>query len=130
MPKFPKPWFRPSRGVWYVTLGGEQINLGADRTAAFTEYARLMAEPTTSPKVSADSLVGIIDAFLEWVKRERSDGTYGWFQYRLERFARKYPDMRAADVRPFHVQQWVDGYPPVLSVALDIARISRPYTRL
>lgn len=29
--RFPKPWYRPSRGVWYVTVDGKQHNLGPDR---------------------------------------------------------------------------------------------------
>ena len=49
MPKFAKPWFRPQRGVWYVTLDGKQINLGSDRKVAFEEYARLIAVPKDSP---------------------------------------------------------------------------------
>jgi hypothetical protein len=28
MKKFPKPWFRSSRRVWYVAIGGNQHNLG------------------------------------------------------------------------------------------------------
>jgi len=33
--RFPKPWYREPRGLWYVTLGGKQHNLGADREQAF-----------------------------------------------------------------------------------------------
>ncbi len=43
--KLPQPWFRPSRGLWYVTLDGKQHNLGPDETAAFTEYERLLRAP-------------------------------------------------------------------------------------
>lgn len=110
MPKFAKPWFRPGRGIWYVTLGGKQINLGSDRAIAFQEYAKLVAEPK-SREVRSDSLASIVDSFLEWVLRQRSPDTYEWYRYRLERFVRKYPDMRAADVRPYHAQEWADGYP-------------------
>ena len=42
--KFPKPWFRPSRNVWYVTIDGVQHNLGSDESRAFEHYHRLMAE--------------------------------------------------------------------------------------
>ncbi len=114
MTKFPKPWYRPQRGLWYVTLNGKQHNLGPDRSKAFDQYAKLLASPPTPQQeqaVASDSLlVAIIDAFLRWVQRNRSAGTYGWFQYRLERFANTYPDMLAADLRPHHVQKWVDGY--------------------
>ena len=96
MPKFAKPWFRPQRGVWYVTRDGKQINLGADRASAFQEYARLIAEPR-SREVRSGSLASVVDAFLEWVQRQRSPDTYEWYRYRLERFVRKHPDLQAAD---------------------------------
>jgi hypothetical protein len=58
----------------------------------------------------ADLLASVVDAFLEWVQRPRSPGTYEWYRYRLERLVRKHPDLSAADVRPLHVQEWADGF--------------------
>lgn len=109
MKKFPKPWYRPARGVWFVTLDGRQHNLGPDKDEAFDRYKKLLAEPKARA-VASDSLAAIIDAFLDWVQRERSPETYGWYQYRLQRFLLKYPNLRAAEVRPYHVQEWVAGY--------------------
>lgn len=109
MKKFPKPWYRPARGVWYVTLDGQQINLGPDKDQAFDRYKKFLAEPKMR-QVSSESLAAIADAFLDWVQRNRSPDTYGWYQYRLERFVKRFPDLRATDVRPFHAQQWVDSY--------------------
>lgn len=43
--KYPKPWRRPARGVWYVTLDGKQLNLGHDKDQAFEQYHRLMTMP-------------------------------------------------------------------------------------
>ena len=79
MTKFPKPWYRPLRGVWYVTLNGKQHNLGPDRATAFEQYAKLLAspEPQQQETAASDSLVAIIDAFLDWVQRNRAAGTYG-----------------------------------------------------
>ena len=45
MPHFPKPFFRPSRGLWYVQIRGKQINLGPDQDAAFQRYHDLMRQP-------------------------------------------------------------------------------------
>lgn len=36
--QFPKPWYRPSRGVWYVTIDGTQHNLGPDPVKAKERY--------------------------------------------------------------------------------------------
>jgi hypothetical protein len=109
MKKFPKPWFRPKRGVWYVTLDGKQVNLGPDRDAAFEEYKRLLSEPKKAV-VRSDSLAVVSDAFLDFLQKSRSEETYEWYRYRLQRFVDRYPGLLAADVRPFHVQQWVDSY--------------------
>lgn len=109
MPHFPKPFFKKSRGVWYVEIDRHQHNLGPDRDEAFRQYYQLMGQPRER-RVSAESLAAIIDAFLEWVERNRSADTYEWYRYRLQRFIERYPDLRAGDLRPYHVQTWVDSY--------------------
>ena len=45
MPRHPKPWFRKSRGLWYVEIAGKQYNLGADRHEAFCRYHQLRNQP-------------------------------------------------------------------------------------
>ena len=104
-----KPWLRKGRG-WYVQHHGRQIFLGKDKAEARARWHDLMRAPKSAPAIRSDSLAAVIDSFLEWVSRHRAPDTYGWYQYRLQRFLRKYPALRAADVRPFHVQEWVDGY--------------------
>lgn len=109
MKKFPKPWFRPSRGLWYVTLDGKQINLGPYKDQAFDRYAQLLAEPKKA-RVSSDSVAAIADAFLSWVSKHRSPETYEWYRYRLQRFVDRYPKLRTAELRPYHVETWADDY--------------------
>ena len=53
MAHFPKPFFRAARQLWYVQLNGKQINLGADKDAAFTEYHRLMQDRSKAPVAPA-----------------------------------------------------------------------------
>ena len=110
MPKFSKPWFRAQRGVWYVTLDGKQINLGADRNVAFEEYARLIAVPKEQRQAPAHSLPAVIDAFLTWLKPRRAADTFEWYRYRLERLARKYPTLSASRLTTQLVEDWVDDY--------------------
>jgi hypothetical protein len=81
MPRFPKPFFRASRNVWYVQIDGKQINLGADRDTAFALYHKLMTAERrgeTRGAARCQSLVAIIDVFLEWVQKNRSGDTYEW----------------------------------------------------
>jgi hypothetical protein len=61
MAHYPKPWFRASRGVWYVELQSKQHNLGPDQEAAFRTYHELMAAPPSASvrRVPSDSLEAI-----------------------------------------------------------------------
>ena len=110
MSHFPKPFFKKSRRQWYVEIRRRQICLGADRDQAFIRYHELMRQPEARA-VNSSAFAAIVDAFLEWVRQNRSPDTFEWYRYRLERFCQRLPDLRAADLRPFHVQQRVDSYP-------------------
>lgn len=112
MPHYPKPFFRRSRRLWYVQLDGRQMNLGPERDAAFAMYRDLMAAPrAVAPVVPvATTLVVVLcDKFLDWVQLHRSAATYQWYWWRLQSFGRKYPELTAEELRPFHVQEWVDA---------------------
>ena len=52
--------------------------------------------------------MAIVDAFLDWCHNHRARDTYEWYRYRLQRFAETYPDLTTRDLRPYHVQQWLD----------------------
>lgn len=111
MPHFPKPFFKKSRGLWYVEINRKQHNLGSDKGEAFRQYHEMMSQPQkTEVVISSESLAVIIDAFLEWSQKHRSDETYEWYRYRLQRFIDRYPDMRVDTLKPHHVQTWVDSY--------------------
>ena len=113
MPKFAKPWYRKRRG-WYVTLDGRQTPLGSERESAFKKYHDLMRQPREQ-KIPAGSVVAIIDQFLDWVQKNRAADTYVWYQSRLQLFGRRYPDLQVGDFKPFHVQQWIDGFSNIAS---------------
>lgn len=105
--KFPKPWFRNGRG-WFVTLDGRQIKLADNREEALSRYQELMATPKRR-EAPRESLLKIIDAFLDWCHHHRAPKTYEWYRFRLERFARAIPSLAANQLRPFHVQRWLDS---------------------
>ncbi len=109
MARRPKPWFRKSRRSWFVTLDGVQHNLGTTKKEAYERFYELMRQPQER-RVSSHSMAAIADSFLDWVQKNRAADTYEWYHYRLQRFVQKYPDLRAADVRPYHVENWVADY--------------------
>lgn len=117
MAHFPKPFFKKARKSWYVEINRKQIKLGSDKEEAFLRYHQLMQQPAEEVTTSPESLVGIIDAFLDWTQRNRAPDTYEWYRYRLQRFVDNYPNMLVSSLKPFHVEEWVDGY--------DIAQTTR-----
>jgi integrase len=116
MPHFPKPFWRPRKGRWYVQLDGKHVNLGADRADAFRRYYDLMADrkrPAPIAVVASDPpLVAVLDAFLDWCLKHREKRTYETYKERIKEFVSSLPDkgLLARDLRPFHLQAWVDAH--------------------
>lgn len=119
MPHFPKPFFRSSRAAWFVQVGSKQIRLGPDREEAFRLYHELMARPVEAAPaapVRVELVAAVLDAFLDFVQRHRSPDTYRWYKDRLQRFLDFVPaTLTTAQLKPFHVQQWIDAYPDLSS---------------
>lgn len=122
MPHYPKPFFRKSRGLWYVQLDGRQHNLGPDRDAAFKAYRDLMAQPAPKAVVRGDHVAGLIDRFLEWVKKNRAPDTYVWYQSRLQLFVTRHPDLTIEELLPIHVQEWIDSFDVAAGTKRNYAR--------
>ena len=51
----------------------------------------------------------LCDKFLDWVERHRSAGTYQWYWWRLQSFRPPLPELTIEELRPYHVQEWVDA---------------------
>lgn len=108
---FPKPYFRVQRGTWAVQIDGRQISLGKDKEAAMTLYHKLMGERQELPKTVLGSphVVALLDLFLTWCQDNKAKRTYDWYFRYLQSFNKSIPDsLTVSDLKPFHVQQWVD----------------------
>ncbi len=109
MPRPSKPWFWKSRKSWFCTIEGERISLGAERESAFKSFYRLMtAEKRVAPTGTA-ALTVLVDQFLEWVQTNRAVDTYIWYRDRLQSFCSLYPTLRVGELKPHHVQSWIDA---------------------
>lgn len=117
MPRIPKPWFRKDRDSWFVTISGVRHKLGRDKKEAFKQFYDLMRAPSpeTVPPISGRSFAAVADKFLDWVQKNRSPHTYEWYRYRIERFCQRYPELTVSELKPYHVQEWVDSYPKLTS---------------
>jgi len=69
-----------------------------------------MAQPAPKLALRSDHIAGIIDRFLDWVEKNRAPNTYLWYQSRLQEFVTRYSDLTVDQLRPIHVQEWIDGY--------------------
>jgi hypothetical protein len=77
MSRFPKPFFRASRSLWYVQIAGKQINLGPDEAAARQLYHEIMAKPHSDTEAAPSvSVVVILNRLLDWTSKHRDAGTY------------------------------------------------------
>ena len=109
MARAPKPWYWTERESWFVTIQKQRHDLGSVKAAAIKRFHELMAKPARR-RLASDLLSVVIDAFLDWTQKHKAPDTYEWYRYRLERFAKRYPDVRASALKPFHVQEWADSY--------------------
>jgi len=108
MPHHPKPWYRSDRGVWCVQLHGKQVNLGSDHEAAFARYHELMSKP--KPQLCSASVAVVIDVFLDWAQLNRAERSYQFYKERCQSFLDSVPKaITVSQLRPYHVQQWVDS---------------------
>ena len=110
MPHYPKPFFRKDRALWYVQVSGRQINLGRDQAEAFRKYHDLMQRPI---EIQSDLIISVIDAFLDWCRRHRSERTYVGHQWHLQKFLDSLPNadrLTVEQFKPYHVLNWVDSH--------------------
>ena len=121
-----KPWFRKSNKKWYVWHDGKQVNLGPDKKEAHQKFHQLMAEPKKARVIAnSGSLIELVDSFLEWCQNHRAPDTYEWYRYRLERLCREYPKMRAASMRPYHVEDWVNKFDIAITTRRNYLRSAK-----
>ena len=128
MPHVPNPFYRTARKAVYVQLGRRQVKLAAgpddDTTGrlAWAEFHRLMAAGPAAPAAgfsanaatSADGVTVAFEKYLDWCQRHRSPRTYDWSRGHVQSFCDHLGPaalMPAAALKPFHVQEWLDGKP-------------------
>jgi integrase len=115
------PYFWKEKQAWYCTIAGTRHRLGEHpehspppRKKSGTwnvpesirdEFHGLMTRQKNP--VRTDSSWALLDAFLDWCQVNRPD-SYAWYQYQLQRFKDAVPNMRTDELKPFHVQRWLD----------------------
>lgn len=139
MARIASPWFWDERNGWYVNKDGQRHFLGdhppdcpTPRKAkgkwnappaireAFHALMAKTPERHQKPVPGSESvtLARLFEKYLEWCERHREKRTYDGYLWHLQRFidhlkAKGTPasGMAATELRPFHVNEWLDGHP-------------------
>jgi integrase len=116
-----KPFFREFDGWWYVQLQGPegtrpQVKLVKGREneqEAYRAFCRVMAEQAGAGKTPLPARLtveAVSDLFLEFSSKHHEEDTYEWYRYFLQSFCDHCGKMEARDIKPFHVNRWVDAH--------------------
>lgn len=104
----PRPFFRKQTQSWYVQIRGRQIPLGRDKAAAWKKYHELMAEHHLGP-VADESVAGVLNRYLVWARANRARSTFKKKVAHLRSFAQHIGrQLKVSDLKPYHVQRWID----------------------
>ena len=110
MARRPEPRWYPSRGGWYVCLGGKQHRLAVGKDAkaeAWKAYHRLMLEGPGPAKGDRITVAVLCDLLLDWTKVHREPLTYDFYRRHLQSFTDAYGSMKADEVTPGHITRWL-----------------------
>lgn len=106
MPRSSKPWYWKLRKQWVVNINGKRHYLGRDREEAHRRYHELMLDKPVL--VTHGAVAELCEQYMDWLQKNRAPRTYEWYQERIERFLNVEPVIRVSDIRPHHVQRWLD----------------------
>lgn len=135
----PKPFFKPNRSTWYCeiarvqhVLGKHPADAGPPRRkpapagrkegdwdpppAILAAFYKLMAAGAEKPRPAAGPAPGqlvieVLDEFLTWCEKHKAPLTFAWYRDRIQAFVRTVPGMTVSDLKPIHVERWVDAHP-------------------
>jgi len=125
------PWFRASKGTWYVTVEGKSVSLSVkgegNRKEAVKAWHRLLAEepkPKAKEEPKAEATVKeVVDAFLsvkEAVVKATTHYVYGCL---LQKVTNAYGKVKAIDLKASDVLRWVYSLNVSASTRSDIAGV-------
>jgi integrase len=108
------PWWWKERNEYGIYIRGKRHPLGPDKAEAERRWHELMAAPESAPVVTDSTnqdtifVSEILEKFLSWCKKHRDPGTYDWYFQRLAEFDDLRHDLTIREMKPFHVQEWID----------------------
>ena len=114
MPRPAKVWYRADVGWWMITIGGKKTRLikGPDdaehRLLAEEKYHEERARRRLAPEASRSLVADVVDAFLRHSRIHFAPDTHRIYKWFLQQFVNSLAAVPARDIRPFHIQRWLD----------------------
>lgn len=113
MARHPEPWFWEERKGWYAVVNGRRRPLAKGRDGkaeARKVLGRLLHEEDSAgvPKVDKLDLHALIAFFVKRVERECEASTLTFYKSHLEPFAGKLGAIPSAELRPKHLNHYLD----------------------
>jgi integrase len=106
-------WWRSGVNAWYVKINGKQVRLAPDKKEAERQFHRLKAQEPEKPILTSPLLAcEVCDRFLVWCRAHREKRTAEAYKYFIQRFFRWLPrgkDMMVAELKPYHVVEYMDS---------------------
>jgi integrase len=111
--KIPSPWYRESKGAWYVCLDGSQINLGRDKDEAFRRFHQLMLDRgTQAPGIDPSLTVGrLAEVYTNDCRHRLKPNPFKMADYFLRSFVALYGSHRAITIKARDLDAWVRQHP-------------------
>jgi integrase len=110
MPRTSGLWWWKQADHYCATIRRKRHRLGKDKDAAEKKFHKLMSEP--DDRVPPDTLVAIIDLFLDWTQKHRAPDTYLWYLKHLQSFKHSLKPalLRVDRLKAHHVENWIDSH--------------------
>lgn len=105
-------WFRKDIGWWMVTLGGKKVRLAQgkeNKKLAEQKFHELAAMQARIPEAPSARVADVIEAFLAWAKRHRSEETLRNYLWYGERFSEHSGYLLSSALKPIHLTRWIDA---------------------
>ena len=113
---FSKPWFRSFDGWWYThqTVNGQRKKVrlvkGKKEKRAAKDKLEELIRTSAEVVVSGESVVSVLDTFLDWCQKNRSEATYFIYNHHLSSFGRFIGvGLTVSDLKPKQLTAWLDS---------------------
>jgi integrase len=111
----PKINWTKSLGQYATTIEGKLHRLGTDKTAAEKQFNFLMGKADMAEPVTANpTFAEVADEWLDHIEQNHDAERYRLCKSRINDFIAKVGGgMKVKELRPRHVENWIDGKPNV-----------------